>query len=73
MNNLEKMTEMLQNNPELEELIASAAKKLAESGQAAGAQEAIAGALKSVLDLDLTDVDLEVFAEEMNEQDSEQA
>ena len=65
--NLEKLAEMLQNDPGLQEKIVAEARRIAESGEAAGAGEALAGAVRAVLDIDLTEEERKEFSGEVRE------
>ena len=69
MNNLEKMEEMLKDNPELKQKITEEAKQLAESKEAGDAKEAIAKAIKAVLDNDLTGEELNAMMEKSGKMD----
>ena len=57
MNNLEKITEMLNNDPELVKKLAAETKRLAESGKK-NMREITAEAIKAVFGMDLTDEEL---------------
>ena len=63
MNNLEKINEMLKDNPELKQKITEEAKRLAESKEAGNAKETIAKAIKSVLGIELTPEELDAMFE----------
>ena len=62
MNILEKMKEMLENKPELEEKLKAEIKSLAESREATDPDEALIKAIKNVLDIDLTREELAVMS-----------
>jgi hypothetical protein len=64
MNNLDKLAEMLQSNPELQEKINAEVKRLAESGEATGLIEGLDMAINNILGIDLTDDEIKVFIEE---------
>lgn len=64
MNNLDKLAEMLQNDPELQEKINLEVRRLAESGEARNLVEGLDMAINSILGIDLTDEEIEVFIEE---------
>ena len=65
--NLDKMAEMLQNDPGLQEKIITETGRLAQSGEAAGPGEALIGAVRAVLDIDLTEEEVKALAEEPRE------
>ena len=66
MNNLEKVAELLQNDPQLQEKINEEAKRVAEKGEASGLVEAVDMAINNILGIDLTDEEIQVLIEEAN-------
>ena len=58
MNNLEKTNEVLQGNPELMEKVMAETKRLAEAKEAATPEEAMVKAIRTVLDIDVTEAEL---------------
>ena len=61
MNNQEKITEMLKNDPELAEKLAAETKRLADSGKK-DVREITAESIKAVFGIDLTDEELDQVA-----------
>ena len=64
MNNLDKLAEMLQKDPGLQEKINQEVKRLAENGEAHDLIEGLDMAINSILGIDLTDEEIKVFIEE---------
>ena len=64
MDNLEKLAEMLQSNPELQDKINAEVRRLAESGEATGIVEGLDMAINNILGIDLTDEEIKIFIEE---------
>ena len=63
MNNLTKMNEILKDNPELQQKITAEAKKLVENKEAENLKEAFAKAINAVLDIELTQEELDALFE----------
>ena len=64
MNNLEKVAEMLQSDPALQDKINEEARRVAESGEAKNLIEALDMAINTILGIDLTDDEIQVLIEE---------
>ena len=64
MGNTEKMTEMLRNNPELQDELMAEIERLAEADETLDEAEALGKAAKTVLGIDLTKEDMEALAAE---------
>ena len=58
MTNIEKAKEMLENNPELMEKVNAEVERLANAKEAATPEEAMAKAIKTVLDIDVPEEEL---------------
>ena len=71
MNNLEKMEEMLKDNPELGQKTFEEADRLVESKEAENPKEALAKAVKTVLDLDLTEEEQDALVADNGKMDLE--
>lgn len=69
MNNPEKMTEMVQNNPKLKKRVIMKAMQLTESGEASDPEEAFSMAMKNMLGIDLPVMKLKAFSEGFREMD----
>lgn len=67
MKNLEKMGELLENDPELKKKIIAEADRLLESKEAGDRKEAFTRAVKAELDIDLTPEDLDFINESTKE------
>ena len=65
MTNLEKANEMLKKDPELMEKVSAEVERLANAKEAATPEEAMAKAIKTVLDIDVTEEELK-GAKELN-------
>ena len=63
MNNLEKLHELLKDNPELQQKLTTEANKLLESKEAKDTKEAVAKAAKAELDIELTQEELDTVTE----------
>ena len=61
MSNMEKVKEMLQNDPGTMEKFMEEIQRIAQGGEAADAKECTIKAVKSILDIDLTGEDLKAF------------
>lgn len=61
MSNMEKVKEMLQNDPGMMEKVREEIQRIAQGGEAADAKECMIKAIKSILDIDLTGEDLKAF------------
>ena len=59
MNNLEKLHELLKDNPELQQKLTTEAEKLLESKEAKDTKEAVAKVIKAELDIELTQEELD--------------
>lgn len=70
MSNIEKMAEMLHNNPELQDRIEAEMERLAGANETADGMDALAMAVKAVLGIDLSGEDVETLAAESGVLDS---
>ena len=61
MSNIEKLQEELSQSPELQKKIDAEAKRIAEHNEAAGVQEAIGKAIRTVLNIELTQEELDTM------------
>ena len=64
MTNLEKAKEMLENNPELMEKVNAEVERLANAKEAATPEEAMAKAIKTVLDIEVAEDELKASTNE---------
>ena len=61
MSNMEKVKEMLLNDPGMMEKVREEIRRIAQGGEAVDAKECMIKAVKSILDIDLTGEDLKAF------------
>ena len=61
MSNMEKVKEMLQNDPGMMEKVREEIQRIAQVGEAVDAKECMIKAVKTILDIDLTGEELNAF------------